>query len=60
MATFAALPAAARTLTEPSYALNFNSRLKTVLHSFVGSPDGADPVGGLVQDSAGNFYGVAY
>src|ERR1039458_1165567 len=29
------------------YALNFNSRLKTVLHSFVGSPDGADPNRGM-------------
>jgi len=31
-----------------------------VLHSFVGAPDGAAPIAGLVQDSKGNFYGVAY
>jgi uncharacterized repeat protein (TIGR03803 family) len=42
------------------YELNFKSRLLTVLHSFIGAPDGADPIGGLVQDSIGNFYGVAY
>jgi uncharacterized repeat protein (TIGR03803 family) len=42
------------------YALNFKSRTETVLHSFMGAPDGADPVAGLAQDSAGNFYGVAY
>ncbi|HXM44073.1 MAG TPA: choice-of-anchor tandem repeat GloVer-containing protein [Bryobacteraceae bacterium] len=41
------------------YALNFESRAETVLHSFVGAPDGADPVAGLVLNS-GNFYGVAY
>jgi uncharacterized repeat protein (TIGR03803 family) len=42
------------------YALNFKTRVETVLHSFTGKPDGADPVAGLVQDSSGNFYGVAY
>lgn len=31
----------------------------TVLHRFAGGPaDGADPVGSLVQDPAGNLYGV--
>jgi uncharacterized repeat protein (TIGR03803 family) len=30
----------------------------TVLHSFGGSPDGADPVGDLVMDGAGNLYGT--
>jgi uncharacterized repeat protein (TIGR03803 family) len=30
----------------------------TVLHSFAGSTDGANPVGGLVFDSAGNLYGT--
>src|SRR2546428_4775940 len=29
----------------------------TTLHSFSG-PDGANPVGGLVQDANGNFYGT--
>lgn len=33
---------------------------ETVLHSFTGGPDGAYPSGGLVRDSAGNFYGTAY
>ena len=32
----------------------------TVLHSFAGPPDGADPVGGVVRDSAGNLYGATY
>lgn len=30
---------------------------ETVLHTFTG-PDGAGPVGSLIQDSAGNFYGA--
>jgi uncharacterized repeat protein (TIGR03803 family) len=32
---------------------------ETLLHSFTGGPDGSDPVGGLVFDSAGNLYGTA-
>jgi uncharacterized repeat protein (TIGR03803 family) len=31
---------------------------KTVLHTFTGGKDGANPSGNLVQDSAGNLYGV--
>ena len=31
---------------------------KTTLYAFTGGTDGAIPVGGLVQDSAGNLYGV--
>jgi uncharacterized repeat protein (TIGR03803 family) len=31
---------------------------KTTLYTFTGGTDGALPVGGLVQDSAGNLYGV--
>jgi uncharacterized repeat protein (TIGR03803 family) len=42
------------------YALDFKSRVETVLHSFQGAPDGADPIAGLVQDASGNFFGVAY
>ena len=31
---------------------------ETVLHAFRGSPDGNDPVAGLVMDPAGNLYGT--
>jgi uncharacterized repeat protein (TIGR03803 family) len=32
---------------------------ETVLYSFTGQADGGGPVGGLVRDEAGNFYGTA-
>jgi uncharacterized repeat protein (TIGR03803 family) len=32
----------------------------TVLHSFKGPPDGANPVAGLIMDSEGNLYGTTY
>jgi len=32
---------------------------ETVLHSFASRDDGGLPVGGLIKDSAGNFYGTA-
>jgi len=31
----------------------------TVLHSFNNSPDGANPIAGLIPDKAGNLYGTA-
>jgi uncharacterized repeat protein (TIGR03803 family) len=30
----------------------------TILYSFAGTPDGADPYGGVVRDAAGNLYGT--
>ena len=41
------------------FELNSAGKIK-VLHVMNGSPDGADLVGGLIRDSAGNLYGVAY
>ncbi|PYX58184.1 MAG: hypothetical protein DMG76_09955 [Acidobacteria bacterium] len=32
---------------------------ETVLHSFMGPPDGAGPSAGLIMDKAGNLYGTA-
>src|ERR1700694_4213593 len=32
----------------------------TVIHNFAGSPDGANPYGGLIRDAKGNFYGSSY
>jgi uncharacterized repeat protein (TIGR03803 family) len=33
---------------------------ETVLYSFKGSPDGADPVAALFMDASGNLYGTTY
>jgi uncharacterized repeat protein (TIGR03803 family) len=32
----------------------------TVLYSFAGSPDAANPIAGLIWDASGNLYGTAY
>jgi uncharacterized repeat protein (TIGR03803 family) len=34
--------------------------VETVLYSFTGGDDGANPAGPLVQDALGNFYGTTY
>jgi uncharacterized repeat protein (TIGR03803 family) len=34
------------------------SGTESVLYSFPGPPDGKEPLGGLIQDAAGNFYGT--
>lgn len=33
---------------------------QTVLHSFTGGSDGANPYGALLRDSEGNLYGTTY
>jgi uncharacterized repeat protein (TIGR03803 family) len=33
---------------------------ETVLHAFIGSPDGQTPTGGLVEDVQGNLYGTTF
>jgi uncharacterized repeat protein (TIGR03803 family) len=36
------------------------SGAETLVHVFTGSPDGMRPESGLIQDSAGNFYGTTF
>jgi uncharacterized repeat protein (TIGR03803 family) len=41
-------------------AASAQARTLTVLHTFTGGPDGANPIwGSLIKDSAGNLYGLA-
>jgi len=42
------------------FRLNPSTGSETVLYSFTGSPDGSQPYGGLVPDSAGNLYGTTF
>ena len=35
-----------------------SSGTETVLYNFSGGPDGANPLGGLIRDAAGNLYGT--
>jgi uncharacterized repeat protein (TIGR03803 family) len=37
-----------------------NTWKETVLYSFAGSPDAANPINGLIADASGNLYGVGY
>lgn len=39
-------------------AIAASAQTFTVLHTFSGSPDGANPYGGLVGDGHGNYYGT--
>jgi uncharacterized repeat protein (TIGR03803 family) len=41
------------------FKLNKDGKV-TVLHTFEGGKDGEVPVGGLIQDAAGNLYGATY
>jgi uncharacterized repeat protein (TIGR03803 family) len=52
-------------LTEVGGTYNYGTVFKvdpagteTVLYSFAGPPDGANPFGGLIRDAAGNLYGT--
>jgi uncharacterized repeat protein (TIGR03803 family) len=40
------------------FVVNKAGHQETVLYSFTGTPDGAIPEAGLIQDAAGNFYGT--
>jgi uncharacterized repeat protein (TIGR03803 family) len=40
------------------FKVNAVTGAETILHSFRGGEDGANPAAGLVQDGAGNFYGT--
>ena len=42
------------------FEVNPESRLETVLHSFAGQPDGAEPFSGVILDKSGNLYGATF
>jgi uncharacterized repeat protein (TIGR03803 family) len=41
------------------FKLSFKGKL-TLLHSFSGTPDGVNPLAGLLRDGAGNLYGTTH
>jgi uncharacterized repeat protein (TIGR03803 family) len=43
-----------------SLAVRAQAQTESVLYSFSGAGDGANPNGGLISDAAGNLYGTAY
>jgi len=42
------------------FAVDIKSGAETVLYTFTGGADGSQPLTGLVQDKAGNLYGVTW
>jgi uncharacterized repeat protein (TIGR03803 family) len=45
-------------LTGITLAAAARAQTFSVLHSFSGNPDGANPYSGLIRDSGGNLYGT--
>jgi uncharacterized repeat protein (TIGR03803 family) len=42
------------------FEVNPETGQETVLHSFAGQPDGAEPFSGLILDKSGNLYGATF
>jgi len=42
------------------FEVNPETQQETVLHSFSGQPDGAEPFSGLILDKSGNLYGATF
>lgn len=40
------------------FSINVNTGVKTIIHNFTGTPDGANPYGTLVSDGAGYLFGT--
>lgn len=47
-------------LAQSSFAATLKVPTSTVIYSFTGGADGYFPVGDLIRDPSGNFYGVTY
>ena len=41
-------------------AVSAQAQTLKVIHTFTGKGDGGSPSGGIIFDSAGNFYGATY